>query len=188
MREAIAGLRAGELDAGAPAMILVTHDLDDAGLLADAVAVLLDGRIVQVAPPAELFTRPATLGVARLLGTYQTLDGWVAEDGVTECALGRLPNETRLRPGTRVVVAFRRDALRVTPACARAAGAGCTGARVVGVRHRAEGASVVLRLDVEAESPLLEAPLASPDAASVPEVGGSCGVVLNAAAAHVFPA
>ena len=48
-------------------MLLVTHDLGEAFALADRVAVLRAGRILQVAPPAELAARPADPYVASLL-------------------------------------------------------------------------------------------------------------------------
>jgi osmoprotectant transport system ATP-binding protein len=47
--------------------VFVTHDLHEATLLADRVAVLRRGRIEQVAPPAELVARPATGYVRDLL-------------------------------------------------------------------------------------------------------------------------
>ncbi|HKW09690.1 MAG TPA: ATP-binding cassette domain-containing protein [Gemmatimonadaceae bacterium] len=47
--------------------VLVTHDLREAFLLADRVAVLRGGRIEQVAPPGELLVRPATIYVRDLL-------------------------------------------------------------------------------------------------------------------------
>jgi osmoprotectant transport system ATP-binding protein len=47
--------------------VFVTHDLGEAALLADRVAVLRAGRIEQVAPPAELMERPATDYVRQLL-------------------------------------------------------------------------------------------------------------------------
>ena len=47
--------------------VFVTHDLHEAALLADRVAVLRRGRIEQVAPPSELVTRPATDYVRDLL-------------------------------------------------------------------------------------------------------------------------
>jgi len=48
--------------------VLVTHDPDEAALLADEILVLDQGRVLQVGPTAELFNRPANLQVAALLG------------------------------------------------------------------------------------------------------------------------
>jgi osmoprotectant transport system ATP-binding protein len=47
--------------------LLVTHDLQEAFLLADRVAVLREGRIEQIASPAELVATPATPYVDQLL-------------------------------------------------------------------------------------------------------------------------
>jgi len=49
-------------------VILVTHDLDEAALLADRMAVLADGRILQSGAPADVLQRPASVRVAELVG------------------------------------------------------------------------------------------------------------------------
>ena len=49
--------------------IYVTHDQVEAMTMGDRVAVLRDGRLEQVAPPTELYDRPATAFVARFLGS-----------------------------------------------------------------------------------------------------------------------
>jgi molybdate transport system ATP-binding protein len=48
--------------------LVVTHDFDDAATLADRVGVLADGKLLQLAPPAELVAAPADAFVAALAG------------------------------------------------------------------------------------------------------------------------
>jgi osmoprotectant transport system ATP-binding protein len=50
-------------------LVLVTHDLREAVLLADRIAVLRAGRLEQVDPPAGLQRNPATPYIRRLLDT-----------------------------------------------------------------------------------------------------------------------
>jgi iron(III) transport system ATP-binding protein len=54
--------------------VLVTHDQEEALSLADSVAVLRDGRIVQQAPPNELYEQPADAPLAHFLGAVNLLD------------------------------------------------------------------------------------------------------------------
>lgn len=78
-----------------PTTVIVTHDLDEAGQ-ADTVAVLTGGRVAQVGTLAELYDRPATLEVARVLGGFSEVVG-VARDGVHHSRAGRvaLPDSAR---------------------------------------------------------------------------------------------
>ncbi|MFA9430893.1 ABC transporter ATP-binding protein [Egicoccus sp. AB-alg2] len=55
-------------------VLYVTHDQDEALTLADRVAVMRAGRLLQVAPPEELWTRPVDEFVARFLGLDQILE------------------------------------------------------------------------------------------------------------------
>jgi iron(III) transport system ATP-binding protein len=76
--------------------ILVTHDQDEALSMADRVAVLRDGRIVQYAAPADLYLRPADPALARFIGDANLLDGQLiaaGAPGFVETALGRLAVE-----------------------------------------------------------------------------------------------
>jgi ABC-type sulfate/molybdate transport systems ATPase subunit len=59
--------------------LLVTHDFEDAAALADRVGVLVDGRLRQLGPPAELLGSPADPFVAEFAGA-NVLDG-IAETG-----------------------------------------------------------------------------------------------------------
>jgi iron(III) transport system ATP-binding protein len=69
--------------------VLVTHDQEEALSLADVVAVLRDGRIVQRAAPAELYQRPLDEPLARFLGEVNLLDARF-EGGLARTALGAL--------------------------------------------------------------------------------------------------
>ena len=54
--------------------VLVTHDQEEALSLADTVAVLRDGTIVQQGSPAELYEQPADERLARFLGAVNLLE------------------------------------------------------------------------------------------------------------------
>jgi len=58
-------------------VVLVTHDLEEAMILADRMTVLHHGRTLQTAPPAELMARPATPLVARLVDHRNIFEGEV---------------------------------------------------------------------------------------------------------------
>jgi putrescine transport system ATP-binding protein len=55
--------------------ILVTHDQDEAMAMADYVAVMDKGRIVQFGPPREVYEAPTTRFVASFLGTINLFEG-----------------------------------------------------------------------------------------------------------------
>jgi ABC-type Fe3+/spermidine/putrescine transport system ATPase subunit len=70
--------------------VFVTHDQVEALSLADRVAVMEQGRIVQEGTPAEIYARPRNLFVARFLGAANVLAGKVEEragDGRSRIAL-----------------------------------------------------------------------------------------------------
>ena len=49
--------------------VYVTHDQEEAMTLADRIAVFMDGNIVQVGTPREIFGEPSTIEVAGFIGT-----------------------------------------------------------------------------------------------------------------------
>lgn len=70
--------------------VLVTHDQEEALSLADRVAVLRDGQVLQQDAPEVVFGRPATAWVAGFVGDAVFLDGtW--HDSEVETAVGRIP-------------------------------------------------------------------------------------------------
>lgn len=70
--------------------LFVTHDQEEAFVLGDEVAVMLDGRIEQQAAPAEVYGAPATRAVAAFIGDANLLPGDAA--GATAATvLGTVP-------------------------------------------------------------------------------------------------
>ena len=69
--------------------IIVTHDQEEALSLADEVAVMMDGRILQQAPPAELYRRPASRRVAEFVGDINVIEGRAIGRAVV-CDLGTI--------------------------------------------------------------------------------------------------
>jgi len=92
--------------------LFVTHDQEEAFSLADRVAVMLDGTIVQSGTPHEVYLRPASRAVAEFVGQANFLPGEAAE-GTVQCALGQLLLAAPASGPVQVMV--RPEALYLTP-------------------------------------------------------------------------
>jgi putrescine transport system ATP-binding protein len=66
------------------AFVVVTHDPEEAMMLADRIGVMEAGRLVQIGPPAELYRRPANRYVAGLLGDVNLIPGRLGPDEAGE--------------------------------------------------------------------------------------------------------
>ena len=95
--------------------IIVTHDPLDALLLADRVAVLEDGKVVEQGPSADVLSRPRSQFAAKLAG-FNLLEGTWRGDGVLDCqgreVHGRLEGAPVAAEGPAVAV-FRPQAVAV---------------------------------------------------------------------------
>jgi len=72
--------------------VYVTHDQGEAMSMSDRIAVLVDGRIDQLATPRELYLNPATAFVAEFVGSSNVLRGALAQ------AVGALTPLVSVRP------------------------------------------------------------------------------------------
>jgi iron(III) transport system ATP-binding protein len=93
--------------------VLVTHDQEEALSIADRVAVVRDGRVVQVDSPDGLYESPVDLPTARFVGEAVELDARVVAPGLASCALGDVHVPDVHAPGTRGVVVLRPEQLAV---------------------------------------------------------------------------
>jgi iron(III) transport system ATP-binding protein len=103
LREALRQEVATILRAAGASALLVTHDQAEALSLADAVAVMRDGRIEQTGSPEEVYERPASRWVAEFLGEADVLPG-TAASGMVECELGRFSAGRELDGAVQVVI------------------------------------------------------------------------------------
>jgi iron(III) transport system ATP-binding protein len=98
LRAATRKAMANVLAAAGVTTILVTHDQAEALSFADRLAVMREGRLVQVGPPMDLYLRPVDEATAAFLGDAVILPARI-EDGVAECRLGRLAVDDSPRAG-----------------------------------------------------------------------------------------
>ncbi len=93
--------------------VLVTHDREEAFSLADRVALMRAGRVVQTATAEELYLAPADRWAAEFVGAANFLPGTLRE-GLVETALGRFP-VVNGNGATAVEVLIRPELLELRP-------------------------------------------------------------------------
>ncbi|MGV1750875.1 ABC transporter ATP-binding protein [Agrobacterium sp. CG674] len=101
-------------------IVLVTHDMDEAFHLADRIAVMDKGKIVQYGRPAELVLKPATDFVRTMIGERErplrllsvATVGDIVEPGQSEGEA--LPSSTSQRDALSAMLWAGRDTLPVT--------------------------------------------------------------------------
>jgi ABC-type Fe3+/spermidine/putrescine transport system ATPase subunit len=103
--------------------LVLTHDAREALALADRLAVMDLGKIVQVGPPHEVYNRPADAFVARFVGQTNLLQGQVESadsrgEVVVRTPFGRMVGRTAgpaLAQGAPVTVSIRPEAVTLGP-------------------------------------------------------------------------
>jgi putrescine transport system ATP-binding protein len=102
--------------------VVVTHDQEEAMTMADRIAVMSHGKVVQVATPAEIYEAPNCRFVADFIGDVNILDGNVTsvQSGIVEISVDagftvRTASGDTPPTGSRASLAIRPEKLRVTP-------------------------------------------------------------------------
>jgi ABC-type sulfate/molybdate transport systems ATPase subunit/ABC-type sulfate transport system permease component len=140
--------------------VLVTHDPEDAAVLADEILVLDQGRVLQAGATAELFARPASLQVAALLGIENVGGASWCEDGTLDLgrgarlALAPSQRPAGLMPGETLLYRIGRPALTLADTGAYMLRVLDSQPAARGITLQVEFGDTVLALDAAAAQPV----------------------------------
>jgi molybdate transport system permease protein len=105
--------------------VLVTHDPEEAAMLADEIMVVSDGQVLQSGSCRDVYQRPASAQIGRLLGIDNLFEGAAGAEGVLLAGGDHAPGvpgggvpvglATGLPAGTRLLWQVPPEALRVRP-------------------------------------------------------------------------
>ncbi len=169
--------------------LMVTHDQEEAMSMASRIAVMSQGRIVQLGKPQEIYEAPASRFVADFIGGVNLLEGRVlrARDGLIEVESAEagatlVVEHPALAPGSAVAIAVRPEKIAFGPpdaAANRLAG------RVRGTAYRGEASTYEVEL---ASGKVLRVTLVNTARRAPPfAVGDSVSLAFAPAAAVVLP-
>jgi len=94
--------------------VFVTHDQEEALTMADRIAVMHEGQLLQVGSPEEIYERPASKFVADFIGRTNLLEGTVSDENTVVLENGALVHASSGLPaGTRVAISLRPERARI---------------------------------------------------------------------------
>ncbi|MBL6079150.1 ABC transporter ATP-binding protein [Belnapia sp. T18] len=139
------------------ATLYVTHDQAEALTMADKVAVMMGGELLQVASPEAIYADPADLRVAGFIGSPRINTLAAEADAAGRVTVAGLPAGLRTEARGTLTLALRPEALRPAPAGLPAVlehleflGDGL----LLHARHAPDGAPLIARLEPEAREGL----------------------------------
>lgn len=155
--------------------MIVTHDPDEAMQLADRIAVMRDGVIVQAGLADHLYHEPADLFVARMFSEINELPA-VVQGGRIETSFGSVP-APNFQDGDRVILCIRRRAVRPVTDSTGVPG------RVLASRFQGDLAQLTIGVSG------MDQPLTSLVRETLaPAVGDDVSIVVDATGMLIFPA
>ena len=145
LRETTRRSVAAILEAHGVPCILVTHDQTEALSFADQVAVLHDGRLLEVGSPRDLYLTPRNRRTAEFLGEMLVLPAEI-RGGEARCRLGRLAVGGGARPGPADIM-LRPEQIGLAPLADTVARPGACVGRVAGLAFAGALSSVTVDLE-----------------------------------------
>jgi putrescine transport system ATP-binding protein len=135
--------------------VIVTHDQGEAMTVADRICVMDQGRLIQVAPPAEVYEHPNSRWVAGFVGDVNLVEGRVVSSGegrlvIESESAGRIQvvaPESLARPGDTVWVALRPEKLSFVRERPASIDANCATGRVSDIGYLGDRSVYKLALD-----------------------------------------
>jgi putrescine transport system ATP-binding protein len=101
--------------------VIVTHDQEEAMAMASRIAVMNEGRVVQVAPPAEIYEQPNSRWIAQFIGDVNLFEAKVVADAspflVAESAVAGPLHALRpagVSPGADIAIAVRPEKIHIS--------------------------------------------------------------------------
>ncbi len=102
--------------------LIVTHDQEEAMTVADRIAVMNHGELMQVAPPAAIYEQPASRYVADFIGEVNLIEGRISATGADSTRLSSevtphplvVAQAVAAQPGDTACVAIRPEKLRIS--------------------------------------------------------------------------
>jgi putrescine transport system ATP-binding protein len=67
--------------------VMVTHDQEEAMTMATRIAVMSEGKVLQIGAPSDVYETPATRFVADFIGNVNLMDGTLVEDEADHCVI-----------------------------------------------------------------------------------------------------
>lgn len=151
-------------------IVLVTHDLNEARLLADQIAVIDSGKIIQQGSPLDVYKSPKNARVADLVGIRNRFHGrwlgadvsasqpgigllqWMASPDATDGLILRVRDKGRLEAGQDITWVIQTDGLVLHPVHAEKPATPelnySLGVRVSDIKHLGESSIITLQSDL----------------------------------------
>ena len=119
------------LKATKTAVLMVTHDAEEAMFMSDRIIVLRDGTVTQTGRPFNLYCQPSNAFVAEFFGEVNRIDG-IVHNGWVETPLGKFNATATMSEGDPASIVIRYEALRIEPDSSIGADAVVVQARLLG--------------------------------------------------------